>query len=153
MTDYSDRLTVEHLHVMHVSDWSVIFTAEVDAVDHESAIVEVKASNPRFWGTKVMFQKISSDSSKLCLGLRQKDVLADVSIKDLSTVEKNALESVSLKNLQINILNSLKSIIEQLNNEHSHRIVVNKKGLLLKRVNDINLFPSKQVVTRLLKDK
>ena len=58
--------SVEHLHVMNVGTYRVFFRAEVDAVNGgDGDPVEVKASNPRYWGTRVMFQVISSGSTRL----------------------------------------------------------------------------------------
>ena len=68
MMDTKTNTSVEHIHIMKVGERTVLFRAEVDAIDGNGSALEVKASNPRYWGTKVMFQMISSGSSKLCQG-------------------------------------------------------------------------------------
>lgn len=50
---------LEHIHTMKVGTKSVLFQAEVDAIDSGS-LVEVNASNPHYWGTKVMFLAVPS---------------------------------------------------------------------------------------------
>jgi len=55
----------EKLHVMQVGPFRVLFSAECDAVVEEAgnlAAVEMKTGNPRFFGTKVMFQMMASKS-------------------------------------------------------------------------------------------
>ena len=69
MSDTSGKSKhVEHIHMMKIEEKTVLFRAEVDAADADGSLVEVKASNPHYWGTKVMFQMISSGKSKLCHG-------------------------------------------------------------------------------------
>ena len=81
MMDTSNNTTVEHLHLMKIGEKTVLFRAEVDAVDTDGSPIEVKASNPRYWGTKVMFQMISSGSTKLCHGMKSRGVLTRVTLK------------------------------------------------------------------------
>jgi hypothetical protein len=57
-SDRSEVEFVEHLHLMQVGTHRVLFQAETDAM-HDGEPIEVKASNPRYWGTKVMFQMIN----------------------------------------------------------------------------------------------
>jgi hypothetical protein len=45
---------------MQIYSLTVLFSADVDAIDKDFALVEVKASNDKYWGTKVMFQVISN---------------------------------------------------------------------------------------------
>ena len=75
--------TVDYLdgdmHTMKIGKrWTVLFCAEVDAKDDDGSPVEVKASNPHYWGTKVMFQMISSGSSRLCHGEKSRGALTRV---------------------------------------------------------------------------
>lgn len=79
---------VEHIHTMKVGQKNILFRAEVDAADADGSLVEVKASNPRYWGTKVMFQMISSGSSKLCHGEKSRGVLTRITLKSLSRVSE-----------------------------------------------------------------
>ena len=88
--------TVEHLQVMEVAGYRVLFRAETDAVHYDDTgdSVEIKASNPRYWGTKVMFQMISSGSTWLCQGSKHRGSLTDISIRSLLDVSKNALSTI-----------------------------------------------------------
>lgn len=75
LMDTVDFSTVEHMHTMKIGKRTVLFRAEVDAKDDDGSPVEVKASNPHYWGTKVMFQMISSGSSRLCHGEKSRGAL------------------------------------------------------------------------------
>ena len=66
---------VGHAHTMKVGDKTVLFRAHVNAMDAHGSAVEVKASNSWYWETKVMFQMISSSSSKLCHGEKSRGSL------------------------------------------------------------------------------
>jgi hypothetical protein len=85
---------------MKIGERTVLFRVEADAKDDESSPVEVKESNPHYWVTKVMFQMISSGSSKLCHGEKSRGVLTRVTFMSLSTVSKNALENANVSSLQ-----------------------------------------------------
>ena len=66
--DCADYSSVEHLHTMRVGHFMFLFDAEVDAMQVDGSIVEIKASNPTNRGIKTLFQMISSGSSFLCHG-------------------------------------------------------------------------------------
>jgi hypothetical protein len=111
----SDCSCVEHLHLMNIGSHRVFFRAETDAILDDSP-VEIKASNPRYWGTKVMFQMISSGSTKLCHGAKGRGNLIGVEIQSLQQVARNALPqySTSTETLERNILNGMESIRSQI---------------------------------------
>ena len=150
--DSSSTAKVEHLHIMKIGDKTVLFRAEVDASDAEGSTVEVKASNPRYWGTKVMFQMISSGSSTLCHGEKSRGVLTRVTLKSLSRVAGDALEYANTSSLQKNILQGMKSIHSQLKDDGNYR--VHFSGGVLKLVPASNrtasLFPPDHIVERLI---
>lgn len=150
MEDCSDFTTVDHLHTMRVGDFTVLFCAEVDAIDGSGSIVEVKASNPRYWNTKVMFQMISSGSTKLCHGEKRKQILTKVLLRNLENVAKNALQSADIKVLEENILNGMNLLRNQVRDDFPYKICFGKNGLELDREESIILFPSRQVSMRLL---
>ena len=105
--------STEHLQIMKVGKFNVLFMAEVDALD-EDYPVEIKASNPRYWGTKVMFQMISNGSPKLCHGIKKYGELTDIQILTLEEVSKNALKC-TYKPIESNIIEGmekLKSILK-----------------------------------------
>lgn len=109
--------SVEHLQVMDVSGYRVFFGAETDAVhyDNDHDPVEIKASNPRYWGTKVMFQMISNGSTRLCHGTKQRGSLTEISIRSLHDVSKDAVPNrSSVKRLEDNIRASMASLKTQL---------------------------------------
>ena len=109
----SDDSSVEHLHVMNIGTYRVFFRAETDAI-LEGSPVEIKASNPRYWGTKVMFQMISSGSTKLCHGQKSRGSLTGVEIQSLVQVASTALAYTSVETLERNILKGMESIQSQM---------------------------------------
>ena len=109
----SHESSVEHLRVMNVGTYRVLFRAETDAVVDDSP-VEIKASNPRYWGSKVMFQMISSGSTKLCHGRKGRGNLMSVEIQPLRQVAKTALVGCTLQTLERNIEKGMDSIVRQL---------------------------------------
>jgi len=150
MEDCSDYVRVEHLHTMTVGRFSVLFCAEVDAIDGTGSIVEVKASNRRYWNTKVMFQMISSGSSKLCHGEKCKQILTKLLLRNLESVANEALISADVKRLEENILNGMDSIRTQVSDDFTYKICFGRNGLELEREDSIVLFPPRQVTKRLL---
>ena len=82
---------VEHMHLVKVGKHKVLFHAEADALTLDGDPVEIKVSNPRYWGTKVMFQMISYGSTKLCHGEKYRGVLSRVTLRSLSSVARDAL--------------------------------------------------------------
>mmetsp|Transcript_2563 Transcript_2563/g.4765 ORF Transcript_2563/g.4765 Transcript_2563/m.4765 type:complete len:151 (-) Transcript_2563:244-696(-) len=74
MADTSCLKTAEHIYTMKVGGKTVLFRAEVDAMDAMDAKdspVEIKVT-PKTWTTSVMFQMISSGSPTLCKGTNAK---------------------------------------------------------------------------------
>lgn len=113
---FSDRPVVEfveHLHLMLVGSHRVLFGAETDAL-HDGEPIEVKASNPRNWGTKVMFQMISSASPKLCHGVKVRDDLTRVNLISLSEIANRALQNRARAKFEANILEGMAALITQM---------------------------------------
>eukprot|EP00804_Cyclotella_cryptica_P003271 CCRYP_010509-RA/>CCRYP_010509-RA protein AED:0.04 eAED:0.04 QI:261/1/1/1/1/1/3/217/337 len=155
MVDSQETSTVEHIHTMKVGSKTVLFCAEVDAIDSEGSVVEVKASNPRYWGTKVMFQMISSGSSKLCHGHKNRGVLTHVTMKSLSTVSREALEYADVNTLEKNLLQGMDAIQSQLKDDRKYKITFSYGVLKLVPASDrvYTLFPPDHVVASLLTKK
>ncbi|CAE7211404.1 unnamed protein product [Symbiodinium necroappetens] len=65
ISDKHDLMKTESLRIMHVAGFTVLFSADVDAVDECGCAVEMKTGNPKYFGTKVMFQMISSGARTL----------------------------------------------------------------------------------------
>jgi hypothetical protein len=106
---------VEHMHVMQIgSTYKVLFCAETDASDHDGNPVEIKISDPKYWRTKVMFQMISSGSTKLCAGIKRENILTSIKIISLSDVVNIALRYRNPSLLEENILSGMKALQEQM---------------------------------------
>lgn len=112
---------VEHMHLVKVGNYKVLFCAETDAT-FQGFPVEIKCSNPAYWGTKVMFQMISNGSPKLCHGEKRRGVLTRVVMKRLSTVSRDALEYSNVRTLQNRILDGMAAIQDQLHENDSSQI-------------------------------
>ena len=95
---------VDHLQLMEMGNDRVLFSAEVDAVDADLAAVEAKIQNARNWGTKTMFQMISSGSSKICHGIRVKEQITRVDIRSLSDITEKTLRQRPRDKLESNVL-------------------------------------------------
>lgn len=152
MLDTEDATKVEHLHMMKVGKHPVLFRAEVDAMDVNCSAIEVKASNPRYWGTKVMFQMISSGSTKLCHGEKSRGVLTRVTLKSLSKVSLEALEYSNVSSLQKNILEGMEAMQSQLNDDKTYRVCFSGGSLTLVPASSraFSLFPPEKVVRDLI---
>ena len=107
---------VEHMHVMNVGTYRVCFRAEVDAVDEmDGDPVEIKASNPHHWGTKVMFQMISSGSTRLCNGEKSRGRVTGIRMQSLHEVSRTALAGRRVTSLEDSILQGMKSLRSEMN--------------------------------------
>ena len=60
-----DLTAHEHLQLLRIGKFRVLATAEVDAVDDQGRPVELKSSNPRFFGIDTLLQMVSSGSQLL----------------------------------------------------------------------------------------
>lgn len=114
-SEQHDTKSVEHMHLMKVGKYRVLFRAEVDAL-HDGEPVEIKVANPAYYGTRVMFQMISNGSPTLCQGTKSRGVLVEVNLKSLGKVARNALVGcggvASLENCIVDGMNSLKKQLE-----------------------------------------
>jgi len=111
----------EHLHVMKVGKYQVLFRAEADAMKGSTS-VEVKASNPQYWGTKVMFQIISNGSPDLCHGVKGRGRLQQINIRSLSNVTADALRGHDVRTLEKNILNGMNSLKDEMKNVRANEV-------------------------------
>jgi hypothetical protein len=136
---------IEHVQLMAIDDrYRVMFSAEVDAAtslqnfwrrtdtsklvepderndSDENVMVEVKSGNPKNWGTKTMFQMISSGSAAVCAVERdpRTNTMVDIKMKFLSEVTTDALSgygrslplhSHAVQKLETSILSNLKEL-------------------------------------------
>lgn len=106
--DKHDDGLVEHMHIMKVGNHRVLFTADCDAIDKDGNPLEIKCSNPQYWGTKVMFQMLSNGSTSLYSGRKRSGKLVDVSVESLDSMIDKVEESYNLKSLENNILSGMK---------------------------------------------
>lgn len=132
--------SVEHLHIMNVSSYRVFFRAETDAVDPKNgAPIEIKSSNPRYWGTKTMFQMISSGSTKLCHGRKSRGALTEVDLTSLDEVSRSALCLSNTDRLEKNIVKNMKALSELLAKEEPGDVF----KVFFDRDGNLELIPSK----------
>jgi hypothetical protein len=115
MNDVSaDVMFMEHLHVMKVGRYRVLFQAETDAVSDDGP-VEVTASNPYHWGTKSMFQLISNGCATMCQGIKDRSKqLVQVKHVPLSKLARDALMEASCAQLEHNILQGLDALRDEM---------------------------------------
>ena len=105
----------EHLHTMRIGgQYNVLFCTETDAMDGKGEAVEVTASNPRYWGTRTMFQLISNRCPTLCHGIKTHGEVKRIDMIPLSSVANDALKEVNHSMLENNILIGMKNLKEQM---------------------------------------
>jgi hypothetical protein len=153
-SDPHDESMVEHLQILEVGDYRVLFAADVDA-QKDGHPVEVKTSNPAHWGTKTMFQMISSGSTSLCAGTKGRGTLTRVQLKSLSEVMQQALEMSRVSTLERNIREGMKALRREGGSLQEGDVMEiyfagAAKALTLRPVHGKVLFPSKSVAEELL---
>ena len=149
-----DLQKTESLHIMRVGGFNVLFSADVDAVDERGCPVEMKTGNPRYFGTKVMFQMLSSGARTL--------VSADIN-KKMQPPRLNAINQISIESLvQSNraMLPSAEQNISQglaylkqareISEEFPSELDFHGGSIMLKPCRDADLLPSKKEVEVLL---
>ena len=57
-----DGTTYHRIQIMRIGDFKVLVDTEVNAIDYQDQPVEIKQGTPKYFGTKLMFQMISSGS-------------------------------------------------------------------------------------------
>lgn len=148
-----DPTTSEHLHIMKLGKFKVLFAAEVDAVDDEGKCVEIKSGNPRYFGTKVMLQMLSSGSQTLIQADKRGPKLIKIKKRSISDLIREHPTDV-LRGLQDNILEVLAVLksadTKVISDEFPTELDFEGKKVVLKPCPEGDLLPKKQVVTQLL---
>jgi hypothetical protein len=121
---------LEHMQVMEIGTpkFKVLLCAETDAIDDDDDDgtdndnpMEIKASNPQYWGTKVMFQMISSGSPVVCCGIKgRNNTLTNITMRSLSMVAADALRNSSYQTLERNIVNGMQALLHQMKDVQDH---------------------------------
>jgi len=100
------------MQVMDIDGYRVLFSAESDAVDESGFPVEIKTSNPRYWGTKVMFQMLSNGSVSLYTGTKKpRHMLSDVNVLPFQRVTEMALGFDEVGTLEKNIVSGMEILL------------------------------------------
>lgn len=115
MEDKDDLQFSEHMQVMMIGPYRVLFQAECDAL-YKEAPVEIKSSHPKYWGTKVMFQMISSGSPYLCQGIKFRGKLSKVNLIPLEAVAKAAFVEEDITVLEQNIIDNMTDLQIKMSN-------------------------------------
>lgn len=146
-----DMRKFEHLQVVDLAGKTILFAAEVDAVDSDGSPVELKSGNPRYFGTKVLLQMMSSGAEKLVFADKRQQTLLGVKVKKKREMLHEA--SSQLRVLQANIIDGLL----ELERQEQHFDVVMEMDFrrdgsmsLSPLSSNIALLPAREVVDRLL---
>lgn len=154
-----DRSFIEHLHILQIGRHMAICCAETDAIDIHGNRVELKASPPQAWGTKVMFQMISSASALLVSADKSKqNVLKAIHKLSLSKVVDRALAKRNVHQLEQNILEGLEALDLQLGHRKEGDVYLvafrnGKLELAERPTTKVALLPPLAVVRGLIKEK
>ena len=154
ISDKHDLMKTESLHIMRVAGFIVLFSADVDAVDECGCAVEMKTGNPKYFGTKVMFQMISSGARTL--------LSADIN-KRMHPPRLNAIKEIKIEQLVRSnsslLLSAEKNISEcfshlknsrEIDENFATEIDFRSGELILKPRSDADLLPGRAEVERLL---
>lgn len=88
MLEPDRKIRTESVHIMNVNGYKILFAAECDAVDENHAPVEIKTQTNA--GTKLMWQLISSNSSKVIYGHVSRGKIIDITSMSISEIiDKN----------------------------------------------------------------
>lgn len=148
---------IEHLQVLQVgTHFKVLFSAEADAMYGDDP-VEIKVSSPRYWGTKVAFQMISSGSLYLCHGHREGTKLQKVTLFSLAQICAGAFptrkDTLQWERNILEAMEQLKAGMEGIPEGEVHEILFpdNKNGRLeLRRRDLVIVAPSSETIRKLL---
>jgi hypothetical protein len=113
--DTHDVTHYEHLQVVKIAGFRALFSAEMDAVEKATdgivSPVEIKCSNPRYWGHKVALQMLSSGSLSLVQGQKHRGAqLQSIRKRSLSSVFSEAGGARQWKGVQDRIVQGLSSL-------------------------------------------
>lgn len=148
----SSIIFTEHLHVMKIEDLMVLFHAETDAIDDAGQPVEITFSNPHYWATKKMFQMISSGSTTLCAGRKERGVtVTRIDLRPLSDVAYDALINANVRRLEQNILECMQAEMEEKNDKEGQVYRIGFVGGKLKLTpSTMEVLPPSKVVRELI---
>jgi hypothetical protein len=99
----------EILQIMKIGEFNVLFAAEVDAIDEFGRSVEIKSGNPRYFGTKLMFQMISSGSSMLVQANKRDMTLTGIQKRSIHDMIREHSQSL-LSTMQHDIISGLREL-------------------------------------------
>lgn len=142
-----------HLHLMLIAGYTVLFSAEVDAVDDAGVPVEIKSGNPRWFGMKVMFQMLSSSARTL--------VMADRRGPQLQRIQRKTFEDMVGEHPMTRLRDANNAIVEALielkhspivTDEDPVEVDFERGQMVLKPCHRADLLPSAEVVKELLAD-
>ena len=161
--DKDDHPTVDHMQLMVVGNrnkFKVLFSAECDGIDSKGNPVEVKSSNPRYWGCKTMFQMISSGSTSLYSGFKSRGSLMSVKNMNLSQVISTALQYEEVKTLEDKIISAMENFKKEVesgkfSDGSMWKIGFKGRGLTLTKfsANQEKILPKNDVISALINNE
>jgi hypothetical protein len=115
------------MQLMQVGTFHVLFRAKVGARSAETGQpIEITTSKPRYRGTRLMLQMISSGSTILCEGTKSRGSIVDITTRSLASVASDAIgDRAHLQWLENNIQQGLSDLQTQLQGAtdgHVHKI-------------------------------
>lgn len=150
--DPHDISHTEHVQLMNIGHYTVLMSAEADAMDDGHA-VELKLMKDRGRSTKLFFQMVGSGSLSLYLGKNDGGVLTCVSKVQLQELAQDLPLNHNVSSLESKLINNMEQLKEwsrqgYFDNGQVYRIDFNPQ-MVLHRVQQ-SLFPKAQVVQELL---
>lgn len=149
--DQHDNAKNENLHLMEIGGFRVLFSADVDAVDDEGNCVEIKSGNPKYFGTKVLFQMISSGAKTLVQADKRGPRLMGVNTRSIVELvaEHRLRELQRLQDSIIEVLVELKKA-QAISEDEPTELDFVQQQVALKPCANGDVLPKKEVVKELL---
>ena len=98
----------ESLRLLRIGPFRVLVSADIDA-QTEDGIVEIKSGNPRYFGTKLMFQMMSSGASELHYAIKNRNRITGVARKSFAEMVPSDRE---IEQFERKIISSLERLLE-----------------------------------------
>jgi hypothetical protein len=144
----------QHLQTLSVGPYTVLFSAEVDAVDEDGKVVEVKSGNPRYFGTKLIWQMVSSGAKTLVRAEKRGMRLLGIKRVGLDALVKEQPKSTLVEQQRaiIKSLGYLKEMAKDIPDSRPVEITFDGTGrpVVLTNATNTTILPSKDVMSRLL---
>ena len=101
-----------HMQLMDVAGYRVLFSAQVEAMDSNNDPIKITCSNPRYLGTRKLYQMLSSGSLTLYRGAKDNGALANMTADSFRQVASDALRRVDVSQHERHIVQAMTGLLK-----------------------------------------